>query len=258
MHVDECGAPERIAGTKLLTVATEHGKLTPDDLSRWEERRDDEHAAQAALVSITQSTELGTVYGPAEIAAIADRAHELGMLLHVDGARLANAAASLDCSLSAITTDAGVDLLSLGGTKNGLMFGEAMVILRPDLAPHAKFVRKQLLQLNSKGRYGAAQFEALLGTDLWRENALNANAMAARLADAIKGIDAVEIVHPVQANAVFARLDSAAIESLIASLPAEHPFYVWDEAESVVRWMCSWDTTASDVDEFATAIASVV
>lgn len=258
MNVDECGAPERIAGTKLLTVATEHGKLTPDDLGRWEERRDDEHSSQAALVSITQATELGTIYTQAEVSAIADRAHELGMLLHVDGARLANAAAALGTGLGDITTGAGVDLLSLGGTKNGLMFGEAMVFLRPDLGSDAKFVRKQLLQLNSKMRFAAAQFEALLGTDLWLENARNANEMAARLAAAVEQIDGVEIVHPVEANGVFARLAPDAIERLIASLEGEHPFYVWDEAEGVVRWMCSWDTSERDVDEFAQSVAAVL
>jgi len=176
----------------------------------------------------------------------------------VDGARLANAAAALDISLAALTTDAGVDLVSFGGTKNGLMFGEAMVILRPGLAPHAKFVRKQLLQLNSKMRFCAAQFEALLEGDLWLENARNANAMAARLAEAARQVDGVEIVNPVEANAVFARLDRDAIDRLTAALPVDHPFYVWDEAESIVRWMCSWDTTPEDVDSFATALGEAV
>ncbi|MDQ3758635.1 MAG: beta-eliminating lyase-related protein, partial [Actinomycetota bacterium] len=177
LNVDECGAPERITGTKLLTVATADGKLTPGDLARWDAHRGDEHSAQARLVSISQATELGTIYTPDEVAAIAERAHAMDLLLHVDGARLANAAAALDVPLAALTTDAGVDLLSFGGTKNGLMFGEAMVILRSELAPHAKFVRKQLLQLNSKMRFCAAQFEALLEGDLWRENARSANAM---------------------------------------------------------------------------------
>lgn len=258
LNVDECGAPERLAGAKLFTVDTEHGKLEPDHLSRWDARRGDEHSAQARVVSITQATELGTVYTPGEISALADRAHSMDMLLHVDGARLANAAASLDVSLATITTEAGVDLLSFGGTKNGLMFGEAMVILRPELAPHAKFVRKQLLQLNSKMRFTSAQYEALLSENLWRFNARNANAMAARLRDAVEPIPGVQIVHPVEANAVFARLASDAIDRLVAKLPAEHPFYIWDEAESVVRWMCSWDTSAEDVDRFAAAVADAV
>ena len=258
LHVDECGAPERLSGAKLLTVPTEHGKLTPDDLSRWDARRGDEHSAQARLVSITQATELGTVYTPAAIAAIAARAHAMDMLLHVDGARLANAAAALDLSLAALTTDAGVDLVSFGGTKNGLMFGEAMVVLRPELAPHAKFVRKQLLQLNSKMRFASAQFEALLKGDLWLENARNANAMAARLRDAVRDLDGVEVVHPVEANAVFARLGRPALDRLFSGLPGDHPFYVWDEDGPIVRWMCSWDTTPADVDEFAAAVAASV
>ncbi len=254
MNVDECGAPERLAGAKLLTVPTEHGKLSPDDLTRWEARRGDEHSAQPRVVSISQATELGTIYTPHEVAAIAERAHAMDLLLHVDGARIANAAASLDLSLAAITTEAGVDLLSFGGTKNGLMFGEAMVILRPELAPHAKFVRKQLLQLNSKMRFCAAQFEALLSENLWLYNARNANAMAQRLRDAAEAIDGVEVVHPVEANAVFAQLDRAAIDHLLESSEAEHPFYIWDEAQNIVRWMCAWDTTEEDVDAFAAAV----
>ncbi|MDQ3758340.1 MAG: beta-eliminating lyase-related protein, partial [Actinomycetota bacterium] len=182
----------------------------------------------------------------------------MDLLLHMDGARLANAAAALDVPLAALTTDAGVDLLSFGGTKNGLMFGEAMVILRSELAPYARFVRKQLLQLNSKMRFCAAQFVALLEGDLWRENAGNANAMASRLRDAVESIDGVEVVYPVEANAVFARLERAAIDRLIAAAPGDHPFYIWDEAEGVARWMCSWDTSADDVDEFVRAVAAAV
>lgn len=258
LNVDECGAPERIAGAKLLTVATQDGKLTPDDLSRWDARRGDEHSAQARVVSISQATELGTIYTPHEVAALAKRAHENDLLLHVDGARLANAAASLETTLAAVTTEAGVDLLSFGGTKNGLMFGEAMVVLRPGLAPDAKFVRKQLLQLNSKMRFCAAQFEALLSENLWLVNARNANAMAARLHEAVSGLDGVEIAYPVQANAVFARLEPDAIDRLMDAAEAEHPFYVWDDAEGVVRWMCSWDTTAADVDAFADAVGEAI
>jgi threonine aldolase len=255
LNVDEAGAPERLAGAKLLLVPTADGKLAPDDLERWESRRGDEHSAQARLVSITQATELGTVYSPDEIGAIAERAHSMDMLVHVDGARLANAAASLDLPLRALTTEVGVDLLSFGGTKNGLMFGEAVVILNPELAPHAKWVRKQLLQLNSKMRFCAAGFEALLDGDLWLENAQNANAMASRLAEAVGEIDGVEIVQPVQANAVFASIDREAIDRLLSDLPSEHPFYIWDEAENVVRWMCSWDTTPDDVNDFARAVS---
>ena len=258
MHVDECGAPERIAGAKLLTVPTEHGKLAPDDVRRWEHRRGDDHFPQPRLVSITQATELGTVYTLSETRAIAAAAHELGMLVHVDGARLANAAASLGVSLRELTTDAGVDLLSFGGTKNGLLFGDAVVFLRPGLGEGFEFVRKQLGQLASKMRFISVQLDALLANGLWLRNATQANAMARRLADAVAGIAGVEIVHPVEANAVFAGLPGAAIERLLSESEYERPFYVWDADADVVRWMCAWDTTPEAVDEFAAAISSAV
>jgi threonine aldolase len=258
MNTDECGAPERITGTKLLTVATEHGKLTPADLARWESHRGDEHRVQPRLVSITQATELGTVYTIEETRAIAAAAHELGMLVHVDGARLANAAAALDVPLAALTTEAGVDAVSFGGTKNGLLVGDAVVFCRGGLAEDFAFTRKQLLQLASKMRFISAGFEALLGGELWLENARHANAMAARLAGAVEAIDGIELAHPVQANAVFARLPRAAIERLLGELPGEHPFYVWDEASDEVRWMCAWDTRPEDVDAFAAAVGEAV
>jgi threonine aldolase len=258
MHVDECGAPERIAGTKLLTVATEHGKLAPADIGRWEGRRGDDHFPQPRVVSITQATELGTVYEPDEVKAIADAAHELGMVLHVDGARLANAAAALDLALREITTDLGVDVVSFGGTKNGLLFGEAVVFLRPELAEGFIFVRKQLAQLASKMRFLAVQFDALLGGDLWLRNASHANEMARRLAEAVGAVDDVEIAHPVQANAVFARLPRPAIDRLLSDWPYVTPFYIWDEAVNEVRWMCGWDTTPEDVDAFAGAVREAV
>jgi threonine aldolase len=256
MNVDECGAPERFAGVKLLAVATEHGKLTPEDVSRWDAKRGDEHHVQPRAVSITQATELGTVYTATEIAAIAAAAHERDMLVHVDGARLANAAAALDAPLAAFTTDAGVDVVSFGGTKNGLVLGDAVVFLRPALASDFQFTRKQGMQLASKMRFVAAQFEALLGGELWLDGAKHANAMAARLAEAVRAIDGVEITQPVEANGVFARLPRRAIDTLLAALAGEHPFYVWDEAANEVRWMCSWDTTPEDVDGFAAAISS--
>lgn len=258
MHIDECGAPERLTGTKLLTVPTEHGKLTPADVERWESRRGDEHQAQPRVVSITQSSELGTVYTLEQTRAIADAAHALDMYLHVDGARLANAAAALDSTLIALSADAGVDVVSFGGTKNGLMLGDAVVFVAPGLGDRFAYTRKQLGQLASKMRFISAQFEALLSTDLWLRNASHANAMAARLADAVAAIDGVEISHPVEANAVFARLDPQATERLLAELEGEHPFYVWDAATGEVRWMCSWDTEPEDVDAFAAAIAEAV
>jgi threonine aldolase len=258
LNVDECGAPERIAGTKLLTVATEDGKLAAADVGRWESRRGDDHFPQPRLVSITQATELGTVYPPDEVRSIADAAHELGMLLHVDGARVSNAAASLDLSLRELTTELGVDVVSFGGTKNGLMLGDAVVFCRPGLGEGFEFVRKQLGQLASKMRYLAVQFEALLADDLWLRCARHANEMAARLAGAVGGIEGVEIVHPVEANAVFARLERSAIDWLLETWPYERPFYLWDEDGGVVRWMCAWDTAPEEVDDFAAAAAEAV
>ncbi|MGH2915095.1 MAG: threonine aldolase family protein [Solirubrobacteraceae bacterium] len=252
VNVDECGAPEGIAGVKLLTVATADGKLTPEAVRSSVNRVGDEHAVQARLVTISQSTELGTVYEPAEIAALAATAHELGLLLHVDGSRLANAAASLGCGLRELSTDAGVDLLSLGGTKNGMLLGEAVVFLAPGLARGARHLRKQTLQLASKSRYLAAQFVAMYEGDLWLRNAAHANAMAALLAQRLGTFEAVRITQRVQANAVFAVLPSAAANTV----RARWPFYDWDAEHGEVRLMCAWDTTADDVEGFAAALAA--
>jgi threonine aldolase len=258
MHVDECGAAERVAGTKLLTVPAPKGKLVPNDVRRWESRRGDDHQAQPRVVSITQATELGTVYSLEETRAIADAAHELGMYLHVDGARLANAAASLDASLAALTADAGVDVVSFGGTKNGLLIGDAVVFLRPGLGESFRFTRKQLGQLASKMRFIAAQFDSLLDGDLWRANAAHANAMAKRLGEAIAAIHGAEIAYPVQANGVFVTLPKPAIEALRDALPAALPFHVWDEEAGTIRLMCSWDTTEDDVDSLASALGQAL
>ena len=258
MHVDECGAPERLAQTKLLTVEDVQGKLSPEDVRRWEARRGDEHQAQPRVVSITQATELGTVYTLEETRAIADAAHELGMYLHVDGARLANAAVSLGAGLGEITAGAAVDVVSFGGTKNGLLMGEAVVFIRPELAENFLFTRKQLGQLASKMRFIAAQFDALLAGDLWRRNASHANSMAGRLVDEITAIDGVELAYPVEANGVFANLPRPAIDRLRAALPAAMPFYVWDEDAGTIRLMCSWDTTPADIDELSEALRSAM
>lgn len=250
INTDECGAPEKIAGLKLLAIPTTNGKLTVEAIADRLRGRGDEHHAQPTVVSLTNATELGTVYTPEEIAAIAEFAHARGMTLHLDGARLANAAASLDVPLRALTTDAGVDLVSFGGTKNGLAFGEALVVLDPTRGEGLRYLRKMNMQLASKMRFIAAQFERLLGTDLWLANARRANAMAARLADAVGRIPGVRITQPVQANAVFAILPPAVTDAL----QDRFPFYVWDEGNGEVRWMCAFDTTESDVDEFAAAI----
>ncbi|MET9025972.1 beta-eliminating lyase-related protein [Nocardia sp. NPDC004168] len=251
IHLDERGAPEKVAGLKVIPVPTPDGKLTPELLDRYAWGFGDQHHAQPKVVSITQSTELGTLYTPGEIAAIGALARERGMLLHVDGARLANAAAALDLPPRAFTTDAGVDVLSFGGTKNGLMLGEAIVVLDPDAVRGVQYLRKAALQLASKMRYVSAQFVALLEGDLWLRNARHANAMAARLATAVALVPGVEIVRPVQANAVFAILPREVAERL----RKRFRFHTWDERTGEVRWMCSFDTAEAGVDAFATAIA---
>jgi threonine aldolase len=250
-NVDECGAPEKVAGIKLLTVPTPDGKLTPELIDRQAWGWGDEHRAQPLAVSITQSTELGTLYTAEEIRAICDHAHERGMLVHVDGSRLANAAASLDLPLRAFTTDAGVDVLSFGGTKNGLLMGEAVVVLNPDAVKNILFLRKMSMQLASKMRFLSVQFEALLSGDLWLRSAGHANAMARRLEAAVRDIDGVEVVRPVQANAVFAILPREVSERLQKS----YRFYFWNEHTGEVRWMAAFDTTEADIDNFAAAIA---
>lgn len=251
VNVDEGGAPERVGGIKLLSVATPDGKLTPDLIAPQLTRRGDQHAVQPSVVTITQSTELGTRYTTDEIAVLADAAHESGLRLHVDGSRLANAAAGLNAPLKAITTDVGVDLLSLGGTKNGMMLGEAVVVLDPALAEGAAYLRKQTLQLASKGRFLAAQFVAMFEGDLWRRNAAHANAMATRLAEHLRRTPAITITQSVQANGVFAIIPRTAADEV----RPQWPFYTWGEATGEARLMCSWDTTADEVDAFAGAIA---
>jgi threonine aldolase len=248
LNVDECGAPESIAGVKLLTVPGVDGKLTPELVRGAVGRIGDEHAVQARVVSISQCTELGTLYTIDEMSWLAEVAHERGMLLHVDGARLSNAAAALGRSLGEVA--AGADVVSFGGTKNGLLGAEAVVILNPELAQDFLYIRKQSMQLASKMRFLAAQFDALLSDDLWRRSAGQANAMAARLAAAVEDVPGLTITRPVQTNAVFAKLPA----SVIGPLQYDYPFYTWDESANEVRWMCSWDTTEEDVDRFASAV----
>ena len=253
LHVDECGAPER-AGRKLLVVDTPDGRLTPELVEPLLVRIGDEHAVQPRVVSIAQSTELGTVYPPEAVAALAEWAHGHGMLLHVDGSRLCNAAAALDVPLRALTTDAGVDAVSFGGTKNGLMGAEAVVLMRDDAAESFKYLRKQAMQLASKMRYLSVQLDALLTGDLWLRSAAHANAMAHRLGAALEDIDGVAITQPVEANAVFAVLDPAVTERL----QHDWSFYVWDEATGEVRWMTAWDTQPEDVDAFVADVLSAL
>jgi len=252
VNVDEGGAPEHGAGLKLWTIPTPDGKLTPAliDTQAW--GFGDVHRAQPGAVTITQSTELGTLYTADEISAIAEHAHGNGMGLHVDGARLANAAASLGSPFRAFTTDAGVDVVSFGGTKNGIMLGEAVIVLDPDSAPGVDYLRKSSMQLASKMRFISAQLLALFTDDLWLRNAQHSNAMAQLLETRVRAIAGVTVVRPVQANAVFAVLPADVTERL----QKQFRFYTWDQVTGEVRWMCSWDTTEDDVETFAAAIAA--
>lgn len=260
VHTDEGGAPEKVAGLKLFTVDAAHGKLTPEliDSEAW--GWGDEHRAQPSVVSITQSTELGTVYSRDELGILIDHAHSLGLAVHMDGARIANAAASLNVSLAALSRDVGVDVLSFGGTKNGLMLGEAIVALNPAAAPGLKFLRKTNMQLASKMRFISAQLNALLEGELWLRNAQHANAMAQRLRmglerEASDGrAPGLGFTQPTEANAVFATLPDGAADELrqFAS------FYDWDARRREVRWMCSFDTSANDVDAFVSLVSRVL
>ena len=276
IHVDECAAPERMGGLKLLTIATSDGKLTPELIATVPLGRGDEHHAQPRVVSITQTTELGTAYTVEEIRAIAEHVHAHDMVLHVDGSRLSNAAATLGVSFREMITDTGVDIVSFGGTKNGLLGGEAVLVLNTDAVPamRMKFLRKQSMQLASKMRFISAQLIALLTDDLYLRNAGHANAMAQRLVEGVRDLPGLSIPLPVQANGVFPILPREVSERLMEKFR----FYFWDETpgqglaggqqsdstapdtamrnESLcqVRWMCSFDTTEADVDAFVAAV----
>jgi threonine aldolase len=246
LHVDECGAPEKYTGCKLLTVSSPDGKLNAEGIGAHLHGFDFEHHSQPKLISITQSTEMGTVYRIEEINKIAELAHSHNMYLHVDGARIANAAAFLNCSFREMITESGVDVLSFGGTKNGMMVGEAVVFFRPELTGHFKYIRKQGMQLGSKMRFVSAQFKALLTDDLWLKNARHANKMAEELADKISGISQIQITQPIEANADFAIIPKESIPVL----QKKFFFYIWNETTSEVRWMTAFDTTSEDIDTF--------
>jgi threonine aldolase len=247
IYVDECGAPEKFTGCKLVPVPAKNGKLTVETVRAAYHGVGDEHHVQPKVISITQATEVGTVYKPNEIRELAGFAHDHGMFLHVDGARLANAVAALGLTLKQATRDLGIDVLSFGATKNGALGAEAVVFFRPELAANFKFYRKQGMQLASKMRFISAQFEALFTNDLWLQNARHANRMAQLLKREVSKIPQVKIIYNVEANGVFAQIPRKAI----AKLQKRYFFYVWNQAQSVVRWMCSWDTTAEDVKQFA-------
>lgn len=254
IHVDECGAPQRITGAKLLTVKTPDGKLTPELVKTQLHGFGFQHHSQPKVISIAQPTELGTLYTLDEIKALADLAHSYNMYLHIDGARFANAAVALGCTFRQMTTDLGVDALSFGGTKNGLMIGEAVVLLNPKINEEFLYRRKQAMQLCSKMRFIAAQFKAYFTDELWKENAAHSNAMAKMLYNEIKDLKGVEVVYPVEVNGVFVRLK----REVWTELQKKYFFYDWDEDDNVVRFMCSFDTTKDDIFSFVSTLKTLL
>ncbi|HVO63878.1 MAG TPA: low specificity L-threonine aldolase [Terriglobales bacterium] len=254
IYTDECGAPEKFTGCKLLPIAAPQGKLTIESVRSAYHGIGDQHHVQPKVVAITQATEMGTVYAAEEIRALANFAHAHDMYVHMDGARIANAAVSLGLSLRQLTQEAGVDVLSFGATKNGIMGAEAVVFFDKKLAQDFLYLRKQGMQLASKMRFMAVQFEALLSDDLWRRSACHANLMAKLLEAEVRKIPHLEVVYPVQANGVFVRMPHDAI----TPVQERYFFYVWNEEQSVVRWMCSFDTTEEDIRDFTTFVRQTV
>lgn len=250
INVDECGAPEKFTGCKLLSLPTKNGKITVEQMLPFLDAVGFEHHVQPRVISVSQSTEMGTVYQPRELKKLSEFAHKNGMLLHMDGARIANAAASLRKNFRSLTRDVGVDVLSFGGAKNGMMYGEAIVFFDQSLAKDFKYTRKQGTHLPSKMRFISAQFSALLSNDLWRVNAEHANDMAKLLAQELGRIPQVELTQPVESNGVFARLP----KKYIATLQKRYFFYVWNEQTSEVRFMTSFDTTPDDISDFVALV----
>ncbi len=246
INVDECGATEKQIGCKLITLPTPDGKLNVPLIKRHIHGFGDQHHSQPKIISISQCTELGTVYTPEEIRKITEFAHERGMYVHMDGARFANAVAYLDCDPKELTVEAGIDVMSFGGTKNGMMFGEAVILFNKEFYKEVKFIRKQQMQLHSKMRFIGAQFSALLKNDLWLKNAEHANRMARKLAQELTEFPDITITQAVEANSVFAKIPMENIEIL----QSKCFFYVWDENEDLVRWMCAFDTEEDDIDDF--------
>ena len=254
VHVDECGAPEKFTGCKLITIATPDGKLRVEQIKPLLHGIGVEHHVQPRVISISQVTEMGTVYTREELKTLADFAHDNGMLLHVDGARLANAAVALNATFKEITADVGVDVLSFGGTKNGMMYGEAVVFFDKSLAGDFKYIRKQGMQLPSKMRFISAQFEALLSGDLWRRGATHANQMAQVLGSELAQLPKIKLTQPVESNGVFATLP----KEYIPTLQEKYFFYVWDDAISEVRLMASFDTSEEDIRDFIDFVKQIV
>ncbi len=254
IQVDECGAPEKFTGCKLLPVEVIKGKITPKGISKYLHGFDFEHHSQPKIISISQVTELGTVYSVDEIKAITTLAHEYGLFVHMDGARLANAAVALGLSFREFTVDAGIDVLSFGGTKNGMMLGEAVLFFNPELSKNSKYIRKQSMQLFSKMRFVSSQFLAYFSNDLWKRNATHSNKMAKLLEQEVMKIPAIKLTQEVEANGVFAVVPP----EIIPLLQEKYFFYIWDEHRSEVRWMTSFDTEEEDIYNFTTLIKSLV
>lgn len=253
---DECGAPQANTGCTLLTVPPKEGKITPAQCEGLLHGKGFQHHVQPAALSVTQSTELGTVYSLEELKALSHFAHKNDLLFHIDGARLCNAAATLGLSLKALSTDIGVDVLSFGGTKNGLMGVEAVVFLKKGLAENFQYVRKQQMQLASKMRFLSAQMVALLEGDLWLRNANHANAMAKLLESGLRrNCPHLPILYPVQANAVFVKLPSMEV---LKKLQEKSFFWIWDHDNAVARWMTAWDTEPSYVESFINDLKKMV
>lgn len=251
---DECGAPEKFTGCKLLPIEPLNGKITPELITPHLKGFNFEHHSQPKVISISQVTEMGTIYQPEEIKALANLAHANNMFLHMDGARIANAAAALNLDFRAFTVDCGVDVLSFGGTKNGMMLGEAVLFFTPELTHATKYIRKQSMQLYSKMRFVGAQFLAYFENDLWKKTAMHANRMAKLLEAEVAKIPEIKITQPVCANGVFAIVP----KEIIAPLQERFFFYMWDEHQSEVRWMTSFDTTEEDIFEFVGLIKKLI
>ena len=252
INEDECAAPEKFMGSKIIEIETENGKIAPEQVEPFLKSIGFQHHAQPKVISISQVTEMGTIYTAEEIRALADFAHNNNMYLHLDGARIANAVVALETDFKSITTNAGVDVLSFGGTKNGLMFGEVVVFLKQELAKDFQYLRKQGMQLHSKMRYISAQFDRYLTDDLWKKNALSANTMAQKLAASLEQFPVLEITQEVRANGIFVLMPKV----LIAQLQPHYFFHVWNEnpkgkpGQKEVRLMCSWDTNEKDIEGF--------
>ncbi len=246
LNEDECAAPEKFMGSKILELEPEQGKIRPEQVEPFLNSIGFQHHAQPKVISISQVTELGTIYTPEEIRALSNFAHSHNMYLHMDGARIANAVVSLDTDFRSITTDAGVDVLSFGGTKNGLMFGEVVIFFGREKARDFEYLRKQGMQLHSKMRYIAAQFDRYLTGDLWKKNALQANRMAKKLAAELKRFPQLKLTQDVKANGVFCIMPP----ELVPLMQEAYFFHIWDQQTYEVRLMCSWDTTEEDIDTF--------